>query len=120
MILGISGSRSYINYEHFKDLVKGFLEECNNGQLPTEIVSGAAEMAERFAKENNVPIKVFKPRYTGNKEWNRIAPLACNKEIVSYCTFLIAFLPTEEPRGGTLHAINFARGIGKPVKIYRV
>lgn len=58
MKLLISGSRSFNNYEKFKELFNLYKLK------PTEIIVGDAigvdSLAIRFAKESNIPYKVFK------------------------------------------------------------
>lgn len=58
----------------------------------TEIVSGGAKgvdkCAERYAAENGIPIKVFKPKY---ELYKKAAPLKRNIEIIEYCDCVVAF-----------------------------
>ena len=55
----VAGSRNYYNYSEFKNV----MDYTNNKYHITEIISGGARgadsLAERYAKENNIPIKVF-------------------------------------------------------------
>lgn len=55
----VAGSRNYYNYSEFKNV----MDYTNNKYHIIEIISGGARgadsLAERYAKENNIPIKVF-------------------------------------------------------------
>ena len=75
MKIAIIGSRSFDNYEYLKEKLSG---------VPiTHIVSGGAagadSLAERYSKEHNIPITVFKPDYAKN---GRAATHVRNREII--------------------------------------
>ena len=60
MKLLVAGSRDYYDYDEFSDIMNFIHEKYNI----TEIVSGGARgadtLAECWAKQNNIPIKIFK------------------------------------------------------------
>lgn len=63
MELLVAGSRNYYDYDEFSDVMNFAHKKYNI----TEIVSGGARgadaLAERWAKENNIPIKIFKANW---------------------------------------------------------
>ena len=82
IVLAIVGGRGYTNYDRFKEITDDYIGEVGN---PTEIVSGGAKgvdsMAEIYAKDNNIPIKVFKPDWSKHGEG---AGTSRNTDIIEY------------------------------------
>jgi len=110
MKVAIIGSREFYDYdllckslEHVKDKI-------------TLIISGGARgadsLAERFALENNIPTRIFKP------DWDRLGKRAGfmrNKDIVSNADVIIAFWNGVSP--GTASSIDLAEEYEKPIKV---
>ena len=133
MILAISGSRLFTDYKIFVEQLDEFIKKYGK---PDEIVHGGAEgadtMADKWAKENDIPIKRIRPDYNnlemikkyGKRAWSKMAPMLRNEDIVKYGTHLIAFpldeTLTELKSNGTLSAINHAKKQNKILKIYKV
>lgn len=85
MNLGIVGSRGYDDYESFSDCLDLFpIESIISGGCR----SGADAMAEKYAKENRIPIKIIPPDW--NKYGRAAGPIR-NKEIVKNSTYILAF-----------------------------
>ena len=108
MKLAVVGSRTLTKY-------KLLLNELNQYDGITEIVSGGAQgadkLAERYAKEKNIPIKIFKA------DWGRYGKRAGyvrNKEIWDYADQGIAFWDGHSR--GTAHSFELARFLGKKLK----
>ena len=114
LVLGVSGWRGFSDYDRFCEELKKAVTLFDTGDI-TAIVSGGARgadaLAERYAKEHDIPIFIFKP------DWKtlgkRAGPLR-NADIVNKCTHLLAFPNLEEGRG-TQDAVRKARDKGKPV-----
>lgn len=91
MKLAVAGYRGFTDYHLFKQHLVAFIEE--HGE-PVEIISGGAKgadaMAERYAKEENLPVVVLKPDW---KTQGRKAAILRNTDIVARCTHLLAFPP---------------------------
>lgn len=108
--VAIIGSRSFNDYE--------FLKEKLNPDSISIIVSGGAfgadELAEQYAEEHEIPMRIFKPNWKLGKH----AGLLRNIEIVDFCDFVIAFWNGKSK--GTKHAIEYAKKIGKEVVIYEI
>ena len=86
--------------------------------LPDVIISGGAigvdTLARQFAEQNNIPIIELLPEYS---KYGRKAPLMRNIQIVENCDFVIAFWDGKSP--GTKFTIDYAKKLGKPLKIVR-
>ena len=114
LVLGISGWRGFTDYDKFCEVVETAVKTFEHGGI-TAIVSGGARgadaLAERYAREKDLPLYVFKP------DWKtlgkRAGPLR-NADIIAKCTHLVAF-PNMEEGKGTQDAIRKARKRGIPV-----
>jgi hypothetical protein len=110
MKLAIVGSRTFDDYEMAKAALKDL--------VITEIVSGGAKgadaLAERYAKENNIPVKIFKPDWA---KYGRGAGPVRNKLIVEYADKVIAFW--DGASKGTKSSIDFATAKGKLLSVKR-
>lgn len=105
----IAGSRGIVNYS----LVKETIEE--SGFEITEVVSGGARgvdrLGERYAKENNIPIKQFIPDWDG---LGKKAGHVRNREMGDYADALIALW--DGVSKGTAGMIEYAQKKG--LKVY--
>ena len=94
----IAGSRTFNDY----DLLKTNLNTLNS---ITEIVSGTAKgadlLGERFAVENNIPIKKFPANWS---KFGKSAGFLRNKEMAEYADTLIVFWDGKSK--GTKHMID--------------
>lgn len=83
---------------------------------PDMIVSGGARgadtLAERYAADNAIPLRVFHPNW---KEQGRAAGMIRNLKIVQNSTYVVAFLGPKSR--GTKNTIKLARELGIPVHI---
>ncbi|MDR1240389.1 MAG: hypothetical protein LBK29_00700 [Oscillospiraceae bacterium] len=106
MILAIVGSRS-LNIN-----ITGFVP-----QGVKAIVSGGAlgidTAAENFAREHNLPIRIFKPNYFA---FGKIAPILRNKQIVKAADRILAIWDGKSK--GTFHTIKFSYILKKPITIF--
>jgi len=113
--LGIVGSRNFYNYEEFGIRLHEAIFNWNISNF--EIISGGAQeadsLAERFAKENNIPIEVFRA------DWNlygkRAGPIR-NKKIVENSTHILTF-PSIENSPGTMNTISLAKKVNLEIII---
>lgn len=85
--------------------------------IPDTIVSGGAKgadtYAKEFAKKHNLNLIEFLPEY--DKYPPKQAPLIRNKKIVEECDCLLAFW--DGTSRGTKYTIDYAKELGKPIKI---
>jgi len=87
MKIGIVGSRGFNNYTSFKQVVSGFIQDGDSivsGGAP----KGADSMAELYAKEEYIEIKIFKADWD---KYHEGAGMIRNGYIVDESDFVIAF-----------------------------
>ena len=115
VVLALIGSRKFNNYAIFCE----FVHECIDVSKVSLIISGGAvgcdKLAELFASDNGIPIKVIKPDYKKYYDRPKFAPLARNQIIAMECDKMIAFI--YEDSNGTKYTIEQAKVIGKEVFI---
>ena len=114
MRVAIVGSRN-IEYDNLQK--KAYALLCQN--IPsgaTEIVSGGAvgidTLAELYAKQNGLPMKVFKPDYA---KYGKRAPLVRNDEIIHYAQYVLAIW--DGSSRGTAYTVAACIKDGIPVKV---
>ena len=121
----IAGSRSVTNYECVKQAVTSSRFKI------TEIVSGHAEgvdkLGERYARENNIKLKVFEPDWKNIKtpgaivkensygKYNARAGIDRNEEMGNYADALIAIIHDDSK--GTSHMIEYMGKLGKKTHV---
>ena len=115
--LGIVGYRNFTDYVSLKAAVLKVLQEWNIELTNVKyIVSGGAIgtdiLAEKFAKEFNIPTLIYKPEYN---LYHGKAPLLRNTTIVENLTHLIAF-PSVNGKG-TQDTIKKAINKAIPIKV---
>ena len=110
MKTAIIGTRTFENYTQLCEIID------NLEHKPTEIISGGAmgadALAERYAKENDLPLIVFKANW--EKHGKAAGPFR-NQTIVENCEQLVAFWDGQSK--GTNHSIKTARAKGKLTKV---
>lgn len=108
------GSR---NIENIEEVYGKICEKvpCNC----TEIVSGGAEgvdrLAERYAKEHGIFLKVFLPEY---EKFGKNATLIRNTEIVKYADYILVFFNGESK--GSADTAKKCFDLGKPFSIIHI
>lgn len=114
MKLAVVGSRNFNDYGmmvYYVDMFNFQWKEI------TEIISGGAKgadsLAEKYASERNIPIKVFKPEWD---KYGKSAGFKRNIKIIDECDALIAFWDGKSK--GTKHSIDLAKKQHKKVIIY--
>lgn len=112
--LAIVGSRDFDNFTILSEAIDNFIEK--HGEI-SYIVSGGAKgadsLAEKYAKINNIKMKIFKPDW---KKYGKAAGIIRNKDIVDNSTHLIAFRINNSR--GTTNSIMRAQKKKMYVKIY--
>jgi len=108
MILAITGSRKYTDYEELKQVIKSLAPNATT--IITGGAKGADTLAARYAKEHNLKLVEIKPDY--KKYIARVAPLMRNTTIVAKADKVIAFYYKTQS-GGTLDTVKKAKQAGK-------
>ena len=105
----IAGTRDFNDYAFLKKNVDYFLQDFNPNKI--EIVSGNArgadKLGERYAKEHNLPVKLFPANWD---KYGKRAGYLRNQEMANYSDVLIAFW--DEKSKGTKHMIDIAKKQG--------
>jgi hypothetical protein len=114
MRLAVIGSRTFGDFE----LLSKSLDEFNDHSKITLIVSGGARgadsLAERYAKERGIEVKVFLPDW---ERFGKSAGFRRNHDIIAECDACIAFWDGSSK--GTLSSIELARKKGARVEIIK-
>ena len=104
----IAGTRDFNDYAFLKKNVDYFLQGINPNNEKIEIVSGNArgadKLGERYAKEHNLPVKLFPANWD---KYGKRAGYLRNQEMANYSDVLIAFW--DEKSKGTKHMIDIAK-----------
>ena len=119
MKLAIVGSRTFNTYKHYALLsntihyhFRYYSYIANNLRLVSGGARGADTLAERFAKERDLGIIVYKPDWDKH---GRIAGFIRNQQIVDTCDMVLAFWDGKSK--GTQDTINKAKKAKKPTFI---
>ena len=109
MKVAVIGSRGLM----LDDLGQYLPPECS------EIVSGGARGVDTgarfYARAHGISLKEFLPDY---RTYGGQAPLVRNHLIVDYADLVLAFW--DGSSRGTKHVIDYAKSMGKPLKIFVV
>lgn len=109
--MAVIGSRSFQNFRFLCDALDEYLKDI------TELISGGADgadkMGARWARKRGIETRVFEPNHKKYKH----AYHHRNRLIAEACDFVVAFWDGNST--GTKYTIDYARRIGKPVKIIR-
>ena len=113
----IAGSRGFEDYELLEQTLDHILDEQTDS---IELVSGHAKgadlLAERYAKENGLPIHIIKPDW---KAYGRAAGPIRNRQMLDYAMdespLVVAFWGGKSK--GTKNTIDTAKSLGIPVEI---
>ena len=117
MRIVIAGSRGFEDYALLEQTLEHILDKHIE---PVELVSGHAKgadlLAERFAKENDLPIHIIKPDW---KTYGRAAGPIRNRQMLDYAmeelSLVVAFWDGKSK--GTKNTIDTAKSLGIPVEI---
>jgi predicted Rossmann fold nucleotide-binding protein DprA/Smf involved in DNA uptake len=111
MRLAIIGSREFADQRLLDETLAEYL-----GTVALVVSGGAAgadRMGERWARRNGIETLIFEPEMTKHRH-----PFhARNRKIVEACDSLIAFWNGSS--SGTRYTLDYARRMGKPVRIVR-
>lgn len=110
MRVAVIGSRTFSDY----NLMKEALSEIFITQIVSGGANGADKLAERYAKENDIPTKIYLP------DWNKhgiSAGFIRNTDIINDAEYVVAFWNGKSK--GTLDSINKAKAANKEVIIIK-
>lgn len=115
----ICGSRDFNDYSLLKNCMDDLITVYNDD---IEIVSGCARgadtLGERYAKENNIPVKRFPAEWDN---YGRSAGPIRNKQMIDYANLnkgiCVAFWDGKSH--GTRFSIDYAKEVGLPVEVFK-
>lgn len=112
MKLAIVGSRSFTDYEKFKFHITMLFNIQSIKLIITGGAIGADSLAERFAKENDIPINIIKPDWD---KYGKSAGMLRNIDIISSADEALIFW--DGISKGTKNDIELAEKYKKPYNI---
>lgn len=108
--LAVVGSRGFDDYFHLKKRLDPLKDKVS------VIVSGGAKgadsLAAKWAKENDIPVTIFKPEWD---KYGKGAGYQRNRKIISECDACIAFWDGQSR--GTQHSFKLCKEMEKPLKV---
>lgn len=111
MNVAIVGGRDFDDYEQFKSCVNE--EKIQFKSIISGGARGVDTLAERYATEIGVPVKIYLPDWT--KHGKAAGPIR-NRQIVKNADCVIAFWDEKSP--GTRSSIKIAEELKKPTTIF--
>lgn len=111
MNVAIVGGRDFDDYEQFKSCVNG--EKIKFKSIISGGARGVDTLAERYAKEIGVPLKIYWPDWT--KHGKAAGPIR-NRQIIENSDCVIAFWDEKSP--GTRSSLKIAEELKKPLTIF--
>lgn len=130
MKIAIVGGRDFNNYDLLKTEVSKLILDTSDVEIVSGGAKGADALAERFAKEFNYPIKIFKAEWDKidvgkvyikynkyGKPYNALAGFIRNRKLVEYSDVVIAFWDFSSH--GTMNTLEIVRELNKRVIIVK-
>jgi hypothetical protein len=114
MKLVVIGSRGFNNYELLFQTLEKINESGNIELIVSGGAAGADSLAERYAKERNIPILIIKPEW---ELYGKSAGFVRNEKLWDAATQGIAFWDGQSK--GTAHSFQIAKKQNKPLTIIR-
>jgi hypothetical protein len=108
MKVAVIGSRTFDNYEE----VKRTLSAIDITLLVSGGAKGADTLGEQYAKENNIPTKIFLPDW---EKHGKAAGFIRNTDIINEAELVVAFWDNYSK--GTLDALTKAEKLNKKIII---
>jgi predicted Rossmann-fold nucleotide-binding protein len=109
MKIAVIGSRGFADYALLTKTLDGI---PNKKMIISGGAKGADQMAEQYAREHGIEVKVFLPDYKKHKQG---APIRRNELIVKEADLVVAFWDGKSK--GTKGAITKAKSSGKEVRV---
>lgn len=111
MKIAVIGSRNFKDQKLLRTILDA---ETQMMELITGGAVGADTMAENWAKEKRLPVKIIKPDY---KKFGNYAPLERNNQIINSAEKVIAFWDGQSK--GTQYVIKECQRLRKPIKVVK-
>lgn len=111
MKIGIIGSRTFDEYELLKICILKMFQPSDIEYIVSGGANGADRLGEKFAKEFNIPTKIFIADWSKGKS----AGFQRNVNIIKNSNFIFAFWDGESK--GTNHSISLCHKYKKPYMV---
>src|ERR1700748_1612581 len=112
------GSRTFRDYRLLCDTLDALHHEHPVRLVVSGGARGADQLAERWARENELPLQVLRPQWRdANGKLDRSAGLKRNSDIVAVADTVVAFW--DGISTGTRDSIRKAQACGKELRIVR-
>jgi hypothetical protein len=111
--VAVVGSREFHNFNYLSDAILSIIDPLNIGLIVSGGARGADLNGEKFAKEHNIPVKIFRAN-----DGSGSALAKRNIKIINHCDICIAF-PTKNSKG-TRHDIQLCKKFKKPCFVFEV
>ena len=108
----VAGSRNFNDYELLTAKLDKILSKRDNVQIVSGGARGADSLGDRYAKEHNLPLKIFPANWD---LYGRSAGYRRNEQMAEYADALVAFWDGESH--GTKHMIETAQAMGLPLRV---
>jgi Ni,Fe-hydrogenase maturation factor len=110
----IAGGRDFSNYDLLLEKCDYYLAKKTNVEVISGGAKGSDKLGERYAKERNLPLKIFLADWTS---LGKRAGFVRNVEMAEYADALIAFWDGKSK--GTKHMIDLAKTYNLNVKLIK-
>jgi len=114
----IAGCRNFKNYKIAKEYIDFCISDIKKKYKLIFIsggCSGADLLGEQYAKENGYPLEIYPANW---KKYGKSAGPKRNKLMAENCDYVICFWDGQSR--GTKSMIDYARALGKPIKIKKI
>lgn len=108
MKVAVVGSRGFSDYK----LLSETLDKIKITLIVSGSAKGADTLGEQYAKENNIPTKIFPPDW---EKYGKMAGFLRNTDIINEAELVVAFW--DNISKGTLDSINKAKKLDKKIII---
>lgn len=115
MIVAIVGSRGFTDYSFLHKRIRKIMRLYHISCIVSGGANGADSLAERFAQEHGISLKVFKPDWD---QFGKRAGILRNIEIVKASDVVVAFW--DQKSRGTEFTINECKRQGKQCIKYHI
>lgn len=106
----IVGGRDFNNYKTLQNVM---FRQANVSLIVSGGARGADSLAEKFAKDYGIPVKIFPAEWD---VYGKSAGYKRNVQIIKYADVVIAFWDGHSK--GTKHSIDIAKSLGKTLQVY--
>jgi hypothetical protein len=113
MKIAVIGSQNFNDYEKFQKIMNKFLKSYENVEFISGGAKGTDSLAQEYAKEHGIPIKIYYPNW---KKYKKAAGPIRNKQIWQDADIGIAFWDGKSK--GTEYSFRFSKEMNKDLWVY--